>query len=447
MESVRPPLLGLPARRSSRRWRVASTWAASIAFHVAVVAVVGGWAFRSLTSAPHRSDLESAERLVSVELPSMAETSLSTEGAAEARRDPVGDPPRVSGGATTPRLDTHRDGRGGDPTVDRPAMHLAEVDERMRLSRGTQSHLDRDQVQRVRSDDARSSREDRRSTPAPMDLAFLSSGDLARLERRSPSSHDPVRGVLESRPASAAGGALGAAASEGEGAAGPVGGAREGVRASAPGEGVRDGAPGVAHRAAAAVGRSRPDVTLASVSVESSVKGRTRDDVDSDQELAAKVQALVHASTAGGVVGVSGVGGVGGGGAAGALGLAGPGSHPSRLGDGVGDWFDLSSTDPRVVAYFRRFHAKVDPLWANAFPKSAMLELRQGTVILEVTIAADGTARVAWPPARPSGIDEFDRNCADAVRRASPFDPIPKELGTTTLHIRAPFVASNPMVH
>jgi TonB family protein len=102
-----------------------------------------------------------------------------------------------------------------------------------------------------------------------------------------------------------------------------------------------------------------------------------------------------------------------------------------------------------LLPYFRKIHAKVDPLWANAFPKSAMLELKQGTVIIEFTIASDGTAKVTWPPIRPSGIDEFDRNCADAIRRASPFDPIPavlKEAGRTTLKIRAPFIAKNPII-
>ncbi len=107
------------------------------------------------------------------------------------------------------------------------------------------------------------------------------------------------------------------------------------------------------------------------------------------------------------------------------------------------DWF---TSDPNLVPYFRKIHAKVDPLWANAFPKSAMAELKQGTVILSFTIASNGVATVQWPPARPSGIDEFDKNCADAIRRASPFEPIPASLGRTTLHIRAPFIAKNPIV-
>ena len=243
------------------------------------------------------------------------------------------------------------------------------------------------------------------------------------------------------------GGVPGAAAEAGVDVAGVRGASHDGSRMSAPGSGVQDGRSGVDHRLAAAVAHARPDVTLASVSVEAPVRGRVRDDVDSQDELASKVQALVHASTAGGLAGRDGVGGTSGGGTPGAGGLTGAGSHPAPLGDGAGDWYDVTSSDPRFLAYFRSFHRKVDPLWANAFPKSAMLDLKQGTVILAVTIAKDGKATVAWPPLRASGIDEFDRNCAEAVRHASPFDPIPPELGLATLHLRAPFVATNPIVH
>jgi outer membrane biosynthesis protein TonB len=54
---------------------------------------------------------------------------------------------------------------------------------------------------------------------------------------------------------------------------------------------------------------------------------------------------------------------------------------------------------------------------------------------------------VSWPPVRRSGIDEFDRNCADAIRKAGPFERIPKELGPRSLRIRAPFDLRNPVVH
>ncbi len=438
---------GLPWRP---RWplgaRTTWTWGVSLAIHVVVVFAGGEWALRSLGSHP-RAVATDADQLVAVDLPAMAESTIAVQPAREDLRDPVGEMPHLSGGPTVAHIDTGRDGRGGEVTVDRAATHLADLDERMSFEHGTLNRLDRDQVQRVRSDTTRAAWEDRRSSREPMDLAFLSSGDLARLERRSVEERDPSRGVLTSPRASMPGGFVGVAPESGEGIDGVAGSGHQGIRAAQPGLGVMDGAPGLLHRSAAAVARARPDVAYASVSVEALAKAKPRDNVDSEQELAAKVEALVHASTAGGIVAREGRGGSGGGGAAGALGVSGAGSHPTPMGDGASDWFDVSSTDPRVVAYFRRFHAKVEPLWANAFPRSAMLDLKQGTVILDVTIAADGTARVAWPPARPSGIDEFDRNCAEAVRKASPFDPIPAELGLTTLHLRAPFVATNPIVH
>ena len=157
------------------------------------------------------------------------------------------------------------------------------------------------------------------------------------------------------------------------------------------------------------------------------------------------LRSIVHASSAGGPPGEGG-GGTGGGGEAGAGALRGVGSHAMPLGAGAGDVFDYWTSDPRLVPYFRRLHAKIDPLWADAFPTSALFDLKQGTVILEFTIFADGHALVSWPPLRPSGVEEFDRKCADAIRAAAPFPPIPRALGASELRIRAPFVADNPVV-
>ena len=170
-----------------------------------------------------------------------------------------------------------------------------------------------------------------------------------------------------------------------------------------------------------------------------------KDDVEGRQEVATLLRSIVHASSAGGLPG-DGEGGTGGGGEAGAGAAWGDGSHARPLGAGAGDIYDYWTSDPRLVPYFRRLHAKIDPLWADAFPKSALLDLKQGTVILEFTVFADGRAIVAWPPLRPSGVEEFDRKCADAIRAAAPFPPIPRSLGVTELRIRAPFVADNPMV-
>ena len=115
------------------------------------------------------------------------------------------------------------------------------------------------------------------------------------------------------------------------------------------------------------------------------------------------------------------------------------------MGDGD-EWWDMTTSDPRLVPYFRRIKSKLDPLWAHAFPLQAALELKQGTVIFDVTIAKSGAVSVAWPPRRASGIPEFDRNCYDAIQRGAPFDPIPDSLHASELHVRVPFDARNFVV-
>jgi TonB family protein len=228
---------------------------------------------------------------------------------------------------------------------------------------------------------------------------------------------------------------------DGSESTGKQGAPRAGSLLASPGTGVHDGRAGEDHRASANLATGKPDVQQAKVSVPATDKDKPRDTIDTNQDVSQTVQSIIHASATGGSPGF-GIGGTEGGGTPGAGGTGGSGSHPAPLGNGLGDYFDLDSNDPRLVAYFRKIKAKVQPLWS--FPKSAALELKQGIVILEVTIAEDGSATVKWPPLRPSGIDEFDRNCADAFRKAQPFEPIPKVLGTHELHIRAPFHSPTP---
>ena len=373
--------------------------------------------------------------VVAIDLPTFAEGTLL----ADRTPDPNGAAILTTGGTTIARVDTGHAGRGGSVAVDKPALHMSDVDERLRLSPDLLSRLDRDQVQRVHSASTRASREDRRSTTHPAELTFMATGKGEHATRRAASTVDPSRGVLVARRPSTQGGDVGTPDPVGdEGERSGIGGAVAGNVDGSPGVGLRDGRLGTDHRLSARVMLARPDVTLGPVSVEAQRHARPSDDVDTDQEVATTVRALVHASTAGGLAG-GGVGGSAGGDDPGAGGAAGAGSHPLPLGDGEGDWLDLNTTDPRLVPYFRNLYAKIHPLWAHAFPTSALLDLKQGTVILEFTIAPDGTAHVEWPPVRPSGIEEFDRNCADAIRKASPFDPIPKALGRSAIRIRAPF--------
>ena len=411
---------------------------ASVILHAVLAAVGFSLALRSLHPEPPSSiDVESpgvepSSPAEAIQLPVVGDGVPVDRGPL----DPTGDPPRVGGGDSVARLDRAKGGTGGDPTVDAPALNLADVDERMRLSPDLVSRIDRDQLQRLRVASHRQSWEDRRSTTHPMELTLLVSGQGPVLERRPDAPSSPSRGVQSSPQASVQGGEPGRFAEEGQGDR-PPGGA-PGAAASEPGAGLPDARVGLDHRASAPIARARPDVTEGPVAVPAKDPARPRDDVDSDQEVATTVRSLVHASTAGGAPG-DGRGGTAGGGEAGAGGSEGQGSRAHPMGLGEGDIVEYWSGDPRLLPWFRQVHARIDPRWANAFPKSAALDLRQGTVIFLFTVTADGRVAVHWPPARPSGIDEFDRNVADAIRSAAPLPPIPRELGVSTLTTPAGF--------
>jgi TonB family protein len=428
---------------SATSMRQAVAVVASVALHV-VLTMGPSWASRGPAEQPSVQDpapRASESTPIGLELPSVAEGLSIEEHAAE----PIGQPPPPPSGDAVAHPDTERSARGGQASVKEPALNLADENERMRLSPDLLSRLDRDQVQRLRAARSRASWEDRRSTTHPAELTLVAMGVGSVKERRALAAMAPSRGALESPLADVRGGAVGVDAARDVSADGSrAGGDREGSASEAPGAGWREGRPGTDHRASAPVASARPSIARAPVAVLATERALPRDDLDAQQEVAATVRALVHASTAGGTVG-DGVGGSEGPGEPGAGGVSPDGLRARVLGLPDGAIYDYFSSDPRLVAYFRRIHAKIDPLWANAFPKSALLDLEQGTVILEFTVFADGHVDVDWPPRRPSGVDEFDRNCAAAIRRAAPFPPIPSALGSS-LRIRAPFVASNPVV-
>jgi TonB family protein len=417
--------------------------AASVALHGALT-LGPSWATRPSLLAPSIADggpLPATESTaIGLELPSVAEGMAIEERPA----DPVGQPPTPPSGGAVAHPDTERSGRGGEVTAKEQALNMADEDERLRLSPDLLSRLDRDQIQRLRAARSRASWEDRRSTTHPAELTLVASGRGNVEERRALAATLPSRGVLESPPANVLGSALGReAANEASADCPRSGGDRAGSTSEAPGAGLREGRTGVDHRASAPVASARPSVTRAPVAVLASERALPRDDLDTEQEVAETVRSIVHASTAGGALG-DGVGGSAGPGDPGAGGSAQDGLRARVLG-ADGAVYDASSSDPRFVSYYRQIHAKIDPLLSHAFPKSAMLNLQQGTVILEFTVFGDGHAEVHWPPLRPSGIDEFDRNCAEAIRRAAPYPPIPSALGSP-LRIQSPFVAINPVV-
>jgi TonB family protein len=414
--------------------------------HVGVLVVAFWLAIVSI----HRREAREAESrtpppdpVIAIELPAFS------EGALLADRDevPEGTPPEAHGGATTPRVDEGTAGHGGSATGAR-ATNLAASDEGMRLNPDLLDRLDRDQTQRLKTAPKRTTHEDRRATTNPMEVTFLATGKGEHAERRPNAPSDPSRGSLAANAPSVPGGHPGTRDVDSDDAPGASqGSSRPGQLVASPGVGVRDGAPGDKHSTAARVALGRPSVTEGPPTIPAVDRARPNDTVDSDQAVASTVRSLVHASVAGAAFAGDGRGGSAGPESdPGAGGTRGRGSIARPLGAGDGEIFDWYTSDPNLLPYFRRIHAKVDPLWANAFPKSAMLELKQGTVIFMVTVSSNGAVALQWPPARPSGIEEFDRNVADAIRRASPFDPLPASLGRSSIVVRMPFVAKNPII-
>jgi len=354
--------------------------------------------------------------------------------------------PLRTGGSSLPRPDSQRRGRGGTDTASEPAVNLADRNDGLRLARDLTNHLDRDQVSRVRSAKTRSSRDDERITTNPMELTFVASGPGRDPERRPEAETSPSIGLAYASPPASAGADRlgGAAVPEGMGlSVAPEGGDRLGADRSSPGAGIAEGQPGDDHRSSAASELARPDVARGDPSVPSDVAGEPRDTVDSHQQVAAKVQSVIDSSAAGGVPG-QGPGGATGPGLPGSGGVDGPGSRSAPMGYGPGT-YGASAVDPRMVAYKRRVKARLDPYWANAFPRWAIADLRQGRVAVAFEILANGRVQNVRVT-RPSGIDEFDRNCVAAILRASPFEPIPMELGVRSIRWEISFDVSNPVV-
>ena len=172
-------------------------------------------------------------------------------------------------------------------------------------------------------------------------------------------------------------------------------------------------------------------------------QGRNDDTVDSEQEVAATIQSLVHASTAGGQRG-PGAGGEEASDLVGSGGVSGPGSRAVPFGGGPGP-FMASDDDPRASDYWRSVQAKIYPRWAHAFPKWASLEGRQGWAIVSFVIYANGQVdqvRVT----RPSGVPEFDENVRRAVLAAAPFAPLPPTIPGPSMRWRITFDMKNPVV-
>lgn len=423
----------------------------SMFLHGAILAAI----HRHIPHAPH-------EDVTAIELVDDDATAVATGAAGVgefrpgAEKNREGEAPRPAGGAAEAFVDGERRGKAGEQTGEK-AIHLADRAETKTFVPAPTNRLDRDQHQRVKSGLVRASWEDRRATPHPLDATFVAVGSGNVPERREAAA-DPNRGSQrDARAAEMHGGAVGAGAEGDDGVHPPAAGhlldeaapssaLRRGTDGASPGLGIALGAVGTDHRASANSDNARPEVAEGYAAVPAATPGKTTDTVDSSQEAQRLMKNLVQGSTFGSRQDGVGRGGETGVGDLGANGSSGEGSKAGPAGDGFGEVLDWNSRDGRLIGWYRRLHAKIDPLWKDAFPKEDLLELRQGTVILEFSVHRDGSISVAWPPISRSGVDAFDKNVAAALRRASPVEPPPAILGRDVVRIRAPFRVDNPIV-
>jgi TonB family protein len=343
------------------------------------------------------------------------------------------------GGAKVAYLDQGRAGRGGDGVVREKALNLADQDDHLSRDMSTMTSLDAAQLSRIQAGKVRQSYEDLRASRDPMELTFVAMGKTGVAEERRPEAHvDPGPGSRAAARRSDLGASAGVAPQPGEGPTPAVAGALvDGGPHRSAGIGF-DRGRGETESVALVNAKARPDVTRASPSVAALDQGRPTDTQDSEQSVSARMQSLMHASTSGGRTG-DGRGGEGGGGAPGAGGAGGAVSKASGLGAG-----GTGPGDVEKIGYLRGVQSKIQPLWANAFPKWAILEGLGGTAVVTFTIEADGSVSSA-SVTRSSGIPEFDANVKRAVLRGAPYGRLPSALGPRLVW-SMPFVAKNPAV-
>lgn len=350
----------------------------------------------------------------------------------------------TTGGRRAPRPDMEAAGRGGERTSAEPATNLASSIDPLALERDPETERDRSQVSRLRTAWQRESRDDRRATPAPMELTFLATGPGHIRARRAYAPTDPARGILGGGIASVlgsrAGGQGAGAVEDGLEPDAALGGPVAGTDAKRLGQGARDGRQAQEFHDAARVLFARPLVPAARAAVPSEIRGRPNDTLDSSQEVASRVSSLLHASSAGGEPG-PGVGGELGGGAPGSLGARGVGSRSSPSGAGFGKDF---ADDPGFSGYSRALRGQLARLLAHAFPEWAIVAGRGGHVIFEMTLRADGKP-LGVHIVRPSGIVDYDKNVLAAVRSHPSFGRLPEAFGSPT-QFRVSWDALNPVV-
>ena len=331
--------------------------------------------------------------------------------------------------------------RGDGRSLD-PGRLLAARSEGVNLSPNLMNSMQADQEHRLHTASTRVSPQDRRSTPNPgYDPWIASSDGILAFRLRFATAMPAAGATLRAHDAVPAG-----AAPEIERASADASRATRVLRLGAeprPAAGIEGGTgrntrtagPGATGHASIELGRASTTSDLAEL--------RPRDNIDAEALATTLLRNSIATTIHAGPERATGIGGVGGGGAPGSGGGIGVGGRARPYGEGNG-WLSLASPDGRYLRYFQDVRRHLDPLWADAFPRSEQLRLRQGTVILRFVIEGNGHIRDV-SVLRRSGVDTFDHNVVSAIANAT-LPPIPPELGRSEIHITAPFVFRNPIV-
>lgn len=375
---------------------------------------------------------------VEVELPNFDPAATDQERESDAPPDER-EPARSGGGPSTRHPDTDHAGRGGSKTAYQPATNLDSHVDPISLETDPLTHLDRSQVQRLHTASARRSWDDHRATPTPMQLTFLATGKGKLPERRALDAN--ASGSIAGTVAAPVGGVAGSPAAEAQRTTEPTAGAASsGQKQPEPQAGAPVSVPNSAPSRGAQILTARPWVMRARPALPTEVRARPSDTDDSSQAVAARVAALIHASTIGAPPG-PGVGGEPVGGPPGRSGAENIGSRATPSGFGPGP---DALNDPGIQGFVAGVKQRVDDQLRRAFPDWAIEAGRSGHVIFELALTADGRLeRVRM--VRPSGIPEYDGNVLTGVRRIPTFGPLPKALGERAL-ITMSYTALNHII-
>jgi TonB family protein len=401
-------------------WRVALGF--SMAIHGVGAATCAWWCLGTGRSANDGASAFETTVDVAVENPASDRGSRPDAASGRLTVPPTPAPAHPGFRGRESRPDTGRRGRGGSDTTRSQALNLADTVDGITLERDILSSTSPEQLPRTKTANSRQSWDDRTRDPRPMELILVS---RARKAASAPGVAAKL-GVGDKAQTSA-----GLSAADGE-----VPGA---LGASLPADPGNRGARRI--HVSATITPTRPLVASGQRAVPTTRRGPTLDTVNSTQQVSSLVQALVHASTAGGRPGPES-GGQNGPTTPGSGGWSGPGSIASPTGNGTGD--ELGQ-DPQAFAYFASLRRKVDRIPRDAFPTWAIARGLGGLTTVGLVLLRDG--RVAEVRVlRPSGIDEYDRKVVEAVKRAAPYGPVPSVLAAKPLVIRLTFDATNPAV-